>query len=126
MKQLLIKDLADLVVADVPEAEARIQRMFEWQFDRSMKICQWVFGFTASLSIAVAVAFFNSELDMTWWQVGAVVLFALGTAIYGILRLWELRFVHRQFVAALKLYSELKEIRPFIVRYRGREWEEEA
>ena len=121
MKQLLIKDLVDLVVADVPEAEARIQRMFEWQFDRSMKICQWVFGFTASVSIAVAVAFLGTERDIAWWQVGAVLLFALATAIYGISTLWQLRSVHRQFVAALKLYCELKEIRPFIVRYRGRE-----
>lgn len=121
MKELSIKDLVDLVVADVPEAEARIQRMFEWQFDRSMTICQWVFGFTASLFVAVAVAFFRAELEVPWWQIGAVVLAALGTGTYGLFRLWQLRSVHQQFVAALKLYCELKQIRPFIVRYRGRE-----
>jgi hypothetical protein len=83
-----------------------------------MTLSQWILGATASLVIAVIAAFFRAEMQLACWQTGLVVVAALGTGTYGVYRLWELRSVHRQFVAALGLFCELKRIRPFLVRYR--------
>jgi sterol desaturase/sphingolipid hydroxylase (fatty acid hydroxylase superfamily) len=118
MRDLSITHLIDLVVAEVPDAEERIQKMFEWHFERVMTLSRWILGAAASLVIAVLAAFFKAELQLACWQTGLIVLAALATGTYGVYRLWELRSVHRQFIAALKLFCELKEIRPFLIRYR--------
>lgn len=120
MRDLSIKDLVDLVVADVPDGGDRIQKMYDWHFDRVMRTSQWILGIAASLFLSLAVSLFRAELQLPVWQIALVVVGALGTATYGLYRQWQLRSVHRQFVAALKLYCELKEMAPFIARYRGR------
>ena len=118
MKDLRVKDLVDLVVADVPDASDRIETMFKWHHDRVMRTSQWALGLSASLTVALGVVVFRAELQLAWWQMVLVVAAALGTAAYGLYRQWQLRSIHRQFVSALKLYCELKEMAPFIARYR--------
>ena len=118
MKDLEITQLIDLVVSDVPDAEGKIQKMFEWHYDRVMTLTQWILGATASLVVAVLVAFFRAELELLWWQTLIIFAAALGTGSYGIYRLFELRSLHKQYVAALKLYCGLKAMRPFLLRYR--------
>jgi len=118
MRELSIKDLLDLVVAEVPDAATRIQKMFEWHFERVKVISQWILGATASLFIYILVAFFKADLELEAWQIILIVLFALCTSTYGIYLLWQLRSLNRQFIAALKLFYEFKKIRPFLIRYR--------
>jgi len=119
MRDLTVKDLLDLVVADVPDASGRVQKIFEWHFDRVKTIAQWVLGAAASLFVSSLIPFFKAELKLTWWQILLLFLSAAGTASYGIYRLWQLRSLHREFVTALKLHCELKEMRPFFLRYRA-------
>jgi hypothetical protein len=118
VRDLRIKDLVDLVAADVPDAEDRIEKMFDWHHDRSMKMSQWALGASVSLVVALAVVFFRAELRLACWQIGLVVAAAFGAAGYGLFRQWQLRSIHQQFVGALKLYRQLKEMAPFITRYR--------
>jgi hypothetical protein len=119
LRDLRIKDLVDLVAADVPDAEDRIEKMFDWHYDRCMRMSQWALGASVSLVVALAVVFFRAELKLACWQTGSVVAAAFGTAAYGLFRQWQLRSMHRQFVGALKLYRQLKEMAPFIARYRA-------
>ena len=118
MRELSMKELIDLVVAEVPQAETRIQKMFEWHFERVKITSQWVLAAAASLSISVLVAFFKAELKLVWWQTTLIVFLAVATATYGVYCLWQLRSLNRQFVAALKLYCEFKRMKTFLVEYR--------
>ena len=118
MKDITLKDLIDLVASDTPEAEVRIEKMFDWHFHRDMTITKWVLGAAASLIVAVLVAFSKAELNLEWWQISIITIFALSTSTYGIFRIVKMRSLHRQFVATLKLYSEFKRIDTFIRRYR--------
>lgn len=119
MRELTVKDLLDLIVADVPDAPGRIQKVFEWHFERVKTTAQWVLGAAASLFVSSLIPFFKAELQLSWWQTLLLFLSAAGTASYGIYRLWQLRTLHREFVAALKLHSEFKQMRPFFLRYRA-------
>jgi len=118
MRELTIQDIIGLVTAETPDAEMIIQQMFEWHYDRVKSTSQWIIGAAATLFIAVLVALFSGELKIELWQSVLVVITAIGTAVYGIYRFWQLRLMHRQFITALKLYTELSRMRHFFIRYR--------
>lgn len=118
MRDLRMKELIDLVVAEVPDAETRIQKMFEWYFERVKVTSQWILAAAASLSFSVLAAFLKAESQLLWWETTLIILLALGTATYGVYRLWQLRSLNSQFVATLRLYCEFKKMKAFITRYR--------
>jgi len=118
MKDISIKDLLDLVTADVPDAENNIQQMFDWHFQRNMMVAKWIMGAVASLFIAALLAYFKAEIKLNWWQAVLAIGILLSASTYGFYRLYQIRSMHRQFVSALKIYNELKKIAPFISRYR--------
>jgi hypothetical protein len=117
MTTLTFSDLLDLVEAEVPDTEKRIEQIFEWHFDRVKIIIQGTFGFTAGVLIALIVALFKNEIQIVWWGTMLIILSSLLPAIYGIFRLWQIRLVHHEFVTSLRLYSELREMRSFLIRY---------
>lgn len=119
MRHLRIKDLIDLVIADVPEGEEKIQKMYEWHFERVKIISQWVLGAAVSLFIAVLVAFFEPDTLLQWWHGAIAAILALSAGTYGVYRLFQLGRLHQQFVAALKIFCELKKMKSFFVRYQG-------
>ncbi len=49
MQDISIRELIDLVTAQVSDSESRIQRVYEWHFEREMTICKWVLGVAVSL-----------------------------------------------------------------------------
>lgn len=118
MLDLKIKDLLDLVVSDVPDAETIIQKMYEWHFDKVKMISQFSVGAAASLFISVLLTFLQTTSQIDWWKILLIVLMALSTGIYGAYQIYQLRALHRQYVTALKLLFEFKKIRPFLLRYR--------
>ena len=118
MKDIAIKDIIDLVDSNVPDAELRIEKMFDWHFQRDMTITKWVLGAAASLSVAVLVAFSKAELNLSWWEMIVIAICALASSTYGIYRIVRIRSLHSQFISTLKLSSEFNRIRPFIRRYR--------
>lgn len=118
MRDVSINDLADLVVSDVPDSDKRIEKMFDWHFTREMEVTRWILGVAATVGAALLVAVFKAEISPGWRQ--AVFLLALPsvTASYGLFRLYRARAIHRQFVVALRIHSRLRQVRPFLVRYR--------
>jgi hypothetical protein len=119
-RNLSIRDLLDLAVADVAGAEERIEKIFEWHFDRAKTISQWILGAAASLSISVLISISKQEWKLSAPFTTIILMCAVATGAYGAYNLWQLRSLSRQFVAALKLYSELTGIRAFVGRYRER------
>ncbi|MDD5168128.1 MAG: hypothetical protein PHN75_04860 [Syntrophales bacterium] len=118
MKDISIKELIDLATSDVPDGDARIEKMFDWHFQRNMMIAKWIMGAVASLSIAALLGYFKAEIDLNWWQSIVAIVLPLSASTYGFYRLYHIRSMHRQFVSALKIYNELKKIAPFISLYR--------
>ena len=119
MRDCTIRDIIDLVVAEVPEPEARLEKMFEWHFQRVQTIAHWFLTTTAALLVAVLVGAFGADWQLSLWQTGLILLCAIATASYGLYLLWKLRALAAQFVASLKLLSEFRSIRPFLLRYRN-------
>nr|WP_321350491.1 hypothetical protein [uncultured Methanoregula sp.] len=117
MLDLKIKDLIDLVVADVPEPEKRIEKMYDWHFEKIKILYQLSLGISASLFVSIILAYLQSNIKMDFWQIIFTLIMASCPAIYGILRFHNLKLIHRQYVVAIKIYKELKDIRPFILIY---------
>lgn len=118
MKDISIKDLANLVVSEVPEADSRIEKLFDWHFQRDTMISKWILGVAASLGVSILAAFFKADISPNWWQTCLLVALPMATSSYGIFRIIHMRSIHRQFFAALRIYNDLKRIKPFISRYR--------
>ena len=117
MKDININDLIDLIVADVSDIEGRLQKMFEWHFTRDLEIAKWVLGAAASFAVAFGIALFNAK-NPPIVTVIAVLGLPAAIASYGFARLFRMRNIHRQYIAALKLRSQLAAIKPFISKLR--------
>jgi len=118
MLDLKIKDLIDLVVADVPEPEKRIEKMYDWHFEKIKVLYQLSLGISASLFVSIILAYLQSDIKMDLWIILLTLVMALCPAFYGVYRFHNLKLIHRQYVVAIKIYKELKIIRPFILIYQ--------
>lgn len=126
MNTIQLRHLIDLVAGDVNDGESRIEKIFEWKFERDMTVVRWSLGLAASLAVTVLIAFFRTNsgssispvATLTGFELGGALLLALVSATYGIYRLAHLRRLHEQYIAALNLYGRLYSIRDFIHLYR--------
>lgn len=124
MKDLRVKEIIDLVVSDVPDAEDKIKQMFDWYFDRVKTTSQWILGAAASLLVSVIVAFSEGKLNThtaSLWKPAVAISLSMATGTYGVYRLLQLRSIQQQFVASLKLLSDFRKIRLFLAKFRGSE-----
>lgn len=112
-----MKELVDLAVSEIPEPESRIQKMFEWNFERDMTLARSLVGVAASIFVAIAVALFRNEIQLAWWWVLIVITSAMVVFAVGLYRFRQVRNVHKQFVSALKLHQELHQVAPFLKAY---------
>ena len=120
MKTLTIRQLIDFVEGDASSVESCIQKIFEWRFERDMTVAKWALGVSASLAVALSIAYFRSDQEVGVAEFGTGLFFAAASATYGIYVLIRLRQISSQFTAAVALYAKLKRIDEFIWRYRGR------
>lgn len=104
--------------SDALSAESCIRQIFEWRYERDMTVAKWAMGASASLVVALTVAFFRSEQNVSITEIGWGLLGATMSATYGIYMLVRLRHVSTQFTAAVSLYSKLKRVDEFIRKYR--------
>lgn len=125
MKIIQIHHLIDLVAGDVREGESRIEQVFKWRFERDLTVVRWLLGLAASLTIAVLVTYFRVGVgeeavpnSLTEFELVGALLLTFASATYGIYRLMLLRRLHEHYIAALKLYGRLSDIRDFIHFYR--------
>jgi hypothetical protein len=130
VKDISIAEITELVIAEVPDLESRLEKMFDWHFNRDMVLIRWILGTAASFAIALLIIFFKVSQPQSAAQVSptfdyTILIYLLfipfGIGSYGFVKINQLRSLHRQFVASLKIASELKTIRNFLVRYRETE-----
>lgn len=120
MQDITIRELIDLVTAQVSDSESRIQRVYEWHFEREMTICKWVIGGAVSLGIAFIVGLLKENSAIDFGTTIVVVTAIIFTAIYGFVRLHRVRAIHKQFIASLRLHAELSKAGSFLRKYRIR------
>lgn len=120
MQDISIRELIDLVTAQVSDSESRIQRVYEWHFEREMTICKWVLGVAVSLGIAFIVGLLKENSAIGFGTTVVVVTAITFTAAYGFFRLHRMRAIHQQFIASLRLHAELSKVGPFLRKYRIR------
>lgn len=116
MKDLELRDLIELATSDVLDGEDRIEKIFDWHFDRIKTTAQWMLGAAASLFIAVVVGFSRDELTIPWWQSGLLAVLAFATGAVGAYRLSSLGSVNRQYLAALRLYRSFYQVRKAVAK----------
>lgn len=118
MKRLDLAGIMDMVTSDVAHPEDVIKRIFEWDYDRSMAVAKWVLGFGASLAATVVVGLINKKnpidaYDIIYAGSGPIVVI-----IAGAYRMWRVRKIDAEYIAAIKLLGSVKMISPFLSRYR--------
>lgn len=123
MLDLNIRDLIDLIDANCQNNEDRIQKMYQWDFDKTKLICQISIGISVSFLVLIGTSYFQNitsakPILISWDILVITIFFALCPAGYGIFHLYRLTTIHRQYVIALKLLHQIREIQPFITRYR--------
>lgn len=120
MKEVKVKDLVDLAVSDVDSCDLKIQKIYEWYFERIKTSAQWILGAAASLFVALVAAFIKGDLSYGSKKSYAIISLILLAGGIGIVQMHSLRNIHKQFIGALKLHSELKKVKPFLMLYRQR------
>lgn len=118
MKEVSIRDLADLVESDVPDAASRLQKLFEWRFQQDLEVAKWVLGAAASLAIAALVSYLKGDTAPGLSRSILMVGLPVATSSYGVYCLLRLRSIHKQFIAAVRIHAELQKVKAFIARYR--------
>jgi hypothetical protein len=121
MNDLSIKDLIDLVASKVEEADNHVKQIFEWEHSRRLEIIKWQLAASVALFIPVLVSFFKGEISssMPIWLVPVALFGCILLAITGFMKLSGMRKWQRNYVSSIKLLADLKEITPFIKRYRS-------
>lgn len=122
MNDLSIKDLVDLVASEVKDADEHVKQIFEWEHSRRIEMVKWQLTAAAALFIPVLVSFFKGEIaaNMPIWLVPIALFSCILLATTGFFHLFRMRKWQRNFVASIKLLADLREIAPFIHRYRSR------
>lgn len=119
MERMPIREVIDMVVADVVEPDKRLEKMFDWEHDRNIEVVKWILGASAAILVAVLVAFFKGEFHE--WQLPVGLISSLLCGTYGLYRLRRMHKSYQNYVASLRLLSELKRIETFLKRYRRRQ-----
>ena len=120
MIRLTIRELINLVGAEVSEPEARLEKVFDWAHTRRMELVKWVLTASAALFVPVAVAYLKGDIARAipaWWVIAAL-FGAVLLAVLGLIMLYQARQLHRSYVAAISLLGEIRKIAPFVQRYR--------
>ncbi len=118
MKELTIRNLIDLVISDTQDGETRIEKMFEWHYDRQKTLVQWLLGAAASLLVAVVVALTTTNVQLEIWEAVSLFIAVAFLGFWGLWLIYRLRRIQSQFISTLRLFAELKAIKTFINRYR--------
>ncbi|WP_226536441.1 hypothetical protein [Fictibacillus halophilus] len=117
MKEINIHDLIDLILADVSDSEAKIQKMFEWHFERLKTVSTWILGTSVTTMVAIFLNYMNTNSTLSGWFVIITILLGFSISSFGIYLLIKLWKLNKQFISALKLHSEINKMKPFIIKY---------
>ncbi len=119
MSDIKISELIDLASEDIEEAEEKVTQTFEWYYDRTTMIIKGTVGASASLIVALAISYFKQEFKVSDKELFIALAFSILTATFGFYKMYHLTKITRQYIAAIKLLSDLKKMRPFLSLYRS-------
>lgn len=119
MKALQVADVLDLAAAESSDAEDRLQKVFEWDFERTMTSARLLFAAAGSVIAVMLAALLRVDSVLTAWHVFVFTASSAVLAISGMVILWRIRKLHREFLAALQLLNSAKRLGPLLARYRG-------
>lgn len=114
MNELTLRDLMNLASSDVPEAEERLEKMYEWYFDKQMAVAKLYLGAAGSILAAIVVGVLQDKIDTSLWSLGGLIVLAAITASYGLLLFSRLRRIHGAFIDSLVLYRTFAEVSDFL------------
>ncbi|WP_341907919.1 hypothetical protein [Fluviicola taffensis] len=119
MSDIRISELIDLASEDIEDVETKVTKTFEWYYDRTTMTIKGTIGAAASLIVALAISYFKQEFKVSYKELFIALAFSVLTASFGFYKMYQLRKITRQYIAALKLLSDLKKIKPFLSLYRS-------
>lgn len=119
MRSLRVSDVLDLAAVDSDDAEDRLQKVFEWDFERMMTSIRLVFGAAGSVVVALLAALFRPDSALKAWHIAAILGLATVLTLIGMGMLWRMRTNHRRFVAALQLLAAAGDLGPLLRLYRS-------
>jgi hypothetical protein len=119
VRTLEVADVLDLAAAQSSDAEERLQKLFEWDFERTMTSVRLLFAVAGSLLIALLAALIHDDAKLEIWHIATIVGSAglLAAVAWSMLR--RTRELHREFLAALGLLNSAQRLGPLLARYRA-------
>ncbi|RVT78651.1 hypothetical protein EOD40_05300 [Flavobacterium sufflavum] len=119
MSDIRIIDLIDLASEDIEDAEEKVQKAFDWYYDKTTMTIKGTIGAAVSIIVALSISYFKQEFKVNLQEIIIAFCFSLATASYGFYKMYELNLITREYISAIKLLSDLKKIRPFLSLYRS-------
>lgn len=111
MRSIMLADILVLVDAHPRKAEERLEKMYEWYYDRSLNIAKMALGGAGSLLLALLLGFLKNEFqNAPFYQATISAGVAVLAAAYGFWRLYALRKIQTEFVNALRMLERAQEL----------------
>ncbi|MBP2312993.1 hypothetical protein [Azospirillum soli] len=117
MKDLRVKDIINIVTSDVPDGEKKLEKLFDWRYGREIEMVKFLFGAGISFLIALGVAVVKDGASITPAQIEGGLAATLVLFLFGLFRLFVLRRHNREYLSAIKLFSDIKRIQKFLIMY---------
>jgi hypothetical protein len=102
---LSIQELENL--AEGHDPEGRVEKLFDWSFERRKVVAQAALAFIASFLIAMSVPYFKNEFTSQVF-VPIVIVSVGGVSALFVHAYWRLRSLKQEYLAALWIINELK------------------
>jgi hypothetical protein len=106
MKQLNMNDLLDL--APIADAEARLEKVFDWHFERHKVVVEAVLVSFGAVLAGLLVAYLSADVGLTQF-VFALIAVVAGFGAIGTLAYLELRAQKEDFLTALQILKANQE-----------------
>src|ERR1041385_164338 len=119
MSDIRISELIDLASEEIEKTEEKVQKTFEWYYDRTTMTIKGTIGAAASLIIALSISYFKQEFKVEYKELLIALGFSFATASYGFYKMFQLSRITREYIAAIRLLNDLKKIKPFLSLYRS-------
>ncbi|MDQ4125503.1 MAG: hypothetical protein M3134_07890 [Actinomycetota bacterium] len=106
MKDLSLSSLIK-VVAATEDPQMRVEKMYEWHFERAMAVARVWLAVSGTTFAALLVAFLDDAARLPAWKVAGPLAFAALAALHGGVLLHRVRKIHNEYVSSLDLVSRL-------------------
>jgi hypothetical protein len=107
-------DLLELAARENGGASSVMQKTFDWRHSRGLEAGKWYLGFGLGLIGATVAVVAKSPLIVPTVALMASMAIATLLCAYGLLSIWRLRQLDRQFARMSSLLADLEELRPFL------------